>query len=549
MTTDQKAMTESTVRQRMWGNISPLLLLLILACTLELLYLMVVALAPLPGLHLISSPLNAWSWTLLPSHLLFPDGWSNSLPLYDWSHLWLLGFTFIVLTVIFGFTLRTALRLQENKNTSARWLFFLLLGALVFGVTLLIQPMLFSNDIFTYIFSGRILTIYHANPMNTVPAQFPSDPYLPWVVSGRDTPNIYGPVWLGIASVLVGLSNSPIVTLLCFKGFILLSHLLNCVLIWAILGKIAPTRRFLGTLLYAWHPLALIELAGSGHNEGILLSLLLLATWLHVQRKGRWHELAVLALFGLAISTDLIAVLIAPLYAWFVVRTQRNIIHATWGFCWRMLVVIAVALVVVLPFWRGPSTFFAITSAIDAEHFVGSPLGILAEPVRWLFTSVAEGEHFPPIMQPTTAADVTLRASAIFIFALIYINLFGRVRHTPFIVNPLYRATADQDKHAADFDTLLACWSIAIFWYLVFVSGWFWPWYTLWALWVVALRRLDAMGVSVLLLTSTALLTYPLLDFARSPIASYQPILIFGLPLVYLLVKRKRIHREETIAQ
>jgi hypothetical protein len=546
LTTDQKVLKNPGTRQRTGQSISPPLLLLLLACALEVLYLLIVALAPLRGLHLISSPLDAWSWTFVPSHLLFPSAWTpqTSLPEHDWPHLWLLGFTFIALTIIYAFALWTTLRIQDKRNISSRWLLFLLVGTVIFGVTLLFQPMLFSNDIFTYIFSGRILTTYHADPMNTVPAQFPNDPYLHWVVSGRNTPNVYGPFWLGIASLLVGLSNNPIVTLLLFKGVALFSHWLNTVLVWAILGRIAPTRRLLGTLLYAWHPLALIELAGSGHNEGILLTLLLLATWLHVQKKGRWHEIVVLALFGLAISTDLIAVLIAPLYTWFILRTEHDVGRAAWGFCWRMLVVLAVALMVILPFWRGPSTFLAITSTIDAQHFVGSPLGTLADPVRWLFRLVAEAQHFPPIMQPTTAADVTLRASAIFIFALIYIHLFDRVRHTPTIMGTPYSPDVDSTLRQPEFDVLLASWSTAIFWYLICVSGRFWPWYTLWALWVVALRCLSTMSISVLLLSSTALLTYPLLDFTGSPTSNYQPILIFGISLVYLLFSRKK-QREE----
>src|SRR5262249_43147249 len=156
---------------------------------------------------------------------------------------------------------------------------------------------LFSDDVFTYIFSGRILTVYSADPLNTAPIQFLHDPYLQWVVSGRNTPNIYGPLWLCIASLLVSISlnSSPVATLLLFKGIALLSHLVNCLLVWAILGKIAPGRRVLGTLLYAWNPLAIIELTGSGHNDGLLLGILLLATWLYVYKQDRWHEIAALA--------------------------------------------------------------------------------------------------------------------------------------------------------------------------------------------------------------------------------------------------------------
>src|SRR5205807_3772618 len=149
--------------------------------------------------------------------------------------------------------------------------------------------------------------------------------------------------------------------------------------------------------------------AGSGHNEAVLLTLLLLATWLHVQEKAWWSEIGGLVVFGLAISTNLIALLIVPLYAWFIVRTERSLPRAIWSFCWRTLLLLAFVSMIYLPFWRGASTFFSITSAIDMQHFVQSPLGTLTGPTRALFTLVAQFEHYPPIMQPTVAADVTLR--------------------------------------------------------------------------------------------------------------------------------------------
>jgi hypothetical protein len=201
-----------------------------------------------------------------------------------------------------------------------------------------------------------------------------------------------------------------------------------------------------------------------------------------------------------------------------------------------------------LQFWRGASTFFAITSAIDMQYYVHSPLGLLAGPARWLFSLIAQWSKFPSIMQPTTAADVTLRASAIFIFALIYLNLFGKVRGaTTTLAGMRYARGADQEMRLPGFDVLLNSWSSAVFWYLVLVVGWFWPWYVLWALWIVVLRRLDARSITLLLLSGTALLIYPLRNFAGSPVAIYQSLLVFGIPLVYLLVSITRQTERNTL--
>ncbi|MBV9691302.1 MAG: hypothetical protein JO202_16500 [Ktedonobacteraceae bacterium] len=300
-------------------------------------------------------------------------------------------------------------------------------------------------------------------------------------------------------------------TLLLFKGVELLAHLFNCLLIWAILGKIAPSRCLVGTLLYAWNPLALIELAGNGHSEGMLLSLLLLAVWLYVQGKTA-HRIGTLLIFGLALSTNLITLLLVPLYAWFDVRIERRVSARLWGLCWRIVISVAPALIITVPFWHGASTFFAITSAIDTQHFMHAPLAVLAIPTRALFQFVAEQLHLPPFLQPLVAADLTLHASAIFIFALIYAGLFGRVRHAPTTSTKMhYSARADQAANLSGFDVLLTSWGVAILWYVILVSGCFWPWYMLWLLWIVTLRRLDIFSITVLLLLGTALLIYPFL--------------------------------------
>src|SRR5713101_7284842 len=225
---DKSGPYDPPVKLRGKGSRATLFRVLLCGCILELLYLVIVALAPLPGLRLSSSPLvTAWPWTLVPSHLLFPGAWASgssssiSSP-SNWTHLVLLSLTLIAATGVFAGAGWSILRLQNTNSATTRWLLLLLARATLFGLTLLLQPALFSDDVFTYIFSGRILTIYHADPMNTAPIQFAHDPYLQWVISGRNAPNIYGPLWLIIASLLVGIGNGPVATLLLFKGLALL---------------------------------------------------------------------------------------------------------------------------------------------------------------------------------------------------------------------------------------------------------------------------------------------------------------------------------------
>ncbi len=495
----------------------------------------------------MSTPLPAWSWTLAPSHLLFPHAWATVSAAgehYDWLHALLFAGVLVALIAIYALSILAVLRRKNLNSTS--WFFILLGAVLIFSLTLLFQPALLSDDVFSYIFSGRMLSIYHVDPLNTIPAQFPYDSYLQWVVAGRYTTNIYGPLWLYIASLLVIISNNPVVTLLIFKGAAILSHLVNCLLLWAILGKIAPARRTLGTLLYAWNPLVLLELAGSGHSDGVLITLFFLAIWLYVLDNGRWRGGAVAVTMGLAISMNFIALLVAPIFFWFLMRREHNVARSVWGLCWRMGVALLIAALVSLPLWRGESTFFALTSAVDMSHFEHSPVGLLTQPTRWFFGLVAQWSKFPPVMQPTTAADTTLRASTIFIFALIFFFEFGKVRHATTTIGGMrYDPNADQQMELPGFDVLLDSWHQGVFWYLVLLSGWFWPWYVLWAIWIVVLRRFDARTIMLLMLSCTALLSYTLQAFPGTSVAQYQSCFVFGIPIIYIVLSRIWRAREQ----
>jgi hypothetical protein len=262
---------------------------------------------------------------------------------------------------------------------------------------------------------------------------------------------------------------------------------------------------------------------------------------------------------GFAISINFIALLLAPLYIWFSARRESqqgskglqplggawgvptnslspgvgrgNQALFVWGFCWRAIVALTIVFTLYLPFWHGSATFLAITSSFDMQQFIRSPLGVLVIPVRWLYSFLVQILNVPTTinsypLQPIIAANMTVLASAMFIFALIYFYLLGKV---------------------GSIETLLTSLCLATLGFIVLISVQFWPWYVLWALWIVALRRFDALTVSVLLLSCTALLTYPLLYVDNLPIATYQPLLIFGIPLIYLITQMKRSDERKTL--
>ena len=478
-------------------RISPLTRFLLLGSVLELLYLLLCTLMPFNATNLINSPSSTdWSWIISPSQPLVIKTSVSSLRFSDPGfHFILLSLIIIALSSVYLYAVGNAFHISNNISLTSRWLFLPVIGATTFGITLLFLSTFFNYETNSYI----------------------------------------------------------------FKSPALLSHLINCVLIWAILSNVAPARRLGGTLLYAWNPLALIELAGNGHNEGFLIFFLLLTILLIIQQKGRWYDFWAMVFLGCAMSLNFITLLFAPMIICLSIlrktkhSTSRvpqpvgelstitnplfpggrrgNYIHLLWGFVWRAIVALTTASALYLAFLHPNSTYLSITSSIDMQHLIHSPLSMLAIPVQWLNSilfqtlnvSTALSSNY---LQAIPAANMAIQASAMYLFALMYIYLLGKVR---------------------SIDTLLTGLCLTSLGFLILLSAQFWPWYILWALWIIALRRFDALTMSVLLFSCTALLTYPLLYVDNLPIAIYQPLLIFGIPLIYLIARLKRSNERMTL--
>ena len=392
----------------------------------------------------------------------------------------------------------------------------------------------------------------------------------------------------------------------------LLAHLCNILLIWTIAGKIAPTYRLAGTWLYAWNPLVLIELAAYANTAGIVTCMLLLAVTLLIptrnaptgdenDRAGRrpqgspplrspstlhdtmgeegakplrslsGQQIAAFVLVGLALRINFMTLLLAPLLLWFMVR-DRRVGSALGGFAWRALMVLGIFVIAYLPDWRGSKTFLVITNGIHLFDFAYSPLSLVVAPARALFTFVAQRAHFPPLMQPTTAADMTVLATSFFVFALLYLREMGRVRATSGDARRgvvqrdggterviVEESRKDEDRHKAPappplrplslqdarenavgpfpFEALFTGWAVVVLGYIVLAATVFLPGYIAWGVWVVSLRRFDTLSVCVLLLSCSALLYYPLQWFALASTGFLLPLGVFGIPLVYLAVQ------------
>jgi len=177
-------------------------------------------------------------------------------------------------------TLLLALALHGAENGTVGWSpGFILAVALLLRLPFLIRPAELSDDIYRYLWDG-LQTLAGSNPYAAAPANIHPAAAAEGVrrlVNHAELVTIYPPAaqLLFAAGALLGKG------VLGMKAFLTVLDLAACALIIRLLKilRLPPAR----AVLYAWHPLPVLEIAGSGHIDGggflfLLVALNLLAS-------------------------------------------------------------------------------------------------------------------------------------------------------------------------------------------------------------------------------------------------------------------------------
>ncbi len=212
----------------------------------------------------------------------------------------------------------------------------------------LTTPPMFSDDIWRYIHDGAMFS-QGINPYRYAPKELSVERWpVPQIADRINNPElvtIYQPV---SQLVFAGLHTAwswcpgwwqrldPDHDKLFRLGFVLFDMLLIIlILVWLR----EAGRSAWWVVAYAWHPLAISEVAGSGHQDVIGIVFLVASLWLTwclrqegTERFSRYPRLtAVIAgvCFGLALGVKPIVLPIACLLAWMLRGKPRMIVHAT----------------------------------------------------------------------------------------------------------------------------------------------------------------------------------------------------------------------------
>jgi hypothetical protein len=302
------------------------------------------------GLYL----LLAWRYPIMPSLENPRASWATIVdPTLENAGLHIAIYLGLILLYI------TMLRLlvphSGESASHTRWHIFIIIGAWLAcsGVLMTTAPAGESHDIFDYTFRGRMMTVYHANPLVNVPSSYslntPYSRYLAW----RKHVDTYGPVWEATSAAIAGgvrqvalrsgwwndvypvCPKSPEscrLLIVYITGYRLLAIGLTGLsgrLIFSMVKQSQPSLAPLSLAVWLLSPLTLISTALGGHNDAVMLVLVLLCWWLS-QRQHMY--LAMLALI-LAAHVKLTALIWLPVCALWIL----------WRWGWKRALKVALA--------------------------------------------------------------------------------------------------------------------------------------------------------------------------------------------------------------
>jgi hypothetical protein len=312
----------------------------------------------------------------------------------------------------------------------------------------------------------------------------------------------YGPLITHLETAVAGSPWSVGTMVVAFKIVAVACSLAAAALIWVILGQLCRSRRDLGTVAYLWNPMIVVELAGEGHNDAIMVVLVLLALALTIRRRVAGGVIAM----GAAILGKYLPALFIALQAAYLWRTRDDTGRLARQAAVGVVSATLLAVVLFAPYWVGPETFAGVTLTGQAGH-TGSTPTVILEALSRLVPASSVG----PLVALVAACGL-----------LVYVGV--------------------QAINVRDEQTLLRAAAAVSVVYVLLASPSYWPWY---AVLPVALLALVPGQRSVILLFAMSLgsrLVAPLdVLYVTEMIGRFTYLLLtwllgIGLPLLALAV-------------
>jgi len=171
--------------------------------------------------------------------------------------------------------------------------------AVVAHLVVLMLPLLFSRDAYSYAYYGRIVSTYGGNPWVDTPRDYPYNSLFVLTWPGwRSTPSVYGPLFTWVSALMTGVLKSvpSLIT-----GFQLLAAVASLITTWLVartVQRVMPGREVFAAALVGLNPIVVFHVVGGGHND------MLVAMFVAVAAAALFSNrtLAVAVALGFAVS-------------------------------------------------------------------------------------------------------------------------------------------------------------------------------------------------------------------------------------------------------
>ncbi len=328
--------------------------------------------------------------------------------------------------------------------------------AVIFQCIMLFSYPSLATDIFSYIMSDRVATVYHQNVWLTKPQEFSFDLFSR-LADWQYQPRVYGQVNQFFYNfVSVGGKNDLLLTVFLYKSLVFIFSLGTMVLVYKLAKRFFSGSEGIALLTIFWNPLFVLEIIGSGHNDMLMVFFTLLSIYFFKDKRWLLAGIAI----GAAVQVKIIVILLFGFLAFDLLIKKK---FSAFSVLFASFVIFNA-----LMFWTMQVSPFVFLQNISFN--VG---------VYW--------QSLPQIIH-TFFPQEKLIFSGGFLFVLIFL-LFYQWRRS---VDPITMYT------------------YAIFFYLVFFTTAHWNWYILWIVTLIPFIASRSLKNVLVVFSFTALLSYPL---------------------------------------
>lgn len=292
----------------------------------------------------------------------------------------------------------------------------LLLGwALVFRILMLFAPQLLSDDIYRYIWDGRV-SQHGINPYRFAPDAENlvglRDSTIYAHVNHPEIPTIYPPLSQLAFAAATWISESLLamkIALMIFDAGVIL----------VLLAMLRFTERALSwVIVWAWNPLVIVEITGQGHVDVIAIFFTIAAVYAAMRARAIWAA----GLLGLAF--------VSKLSAWYLLPFLEDIRHRGKTVLW---IIGCYALTVCLFYWPYSSASFHWFTAFQVYASSWEFNGFLYSGARWIFERLLEGDPdpghwfgFETDNKARLAAKIVLGAGFIILYGILLVRFYRK---------------------------------------------------------------------------------------------------------------------------